>query len=123
MSRTALTALTALGTFPTLQPTAGSMTVTMTGNATAADGVSFPLTGGRQLLIVNNTNAGAQTFTVESVADEKGRTGDITTYSLAAAGIGVFLVEGPAKGWRQSDGTLYVKGSHADVKFGMVNLS
>lgn len=122
MARTALTALAVLGTFPTLQPTAGTMTPTMTGNATAADGVSFPLTGGRQVLIVDNTNAGGQTFTVESVADEKGRTGDITTYALAAGAIGVFYVEGPAKGWRQADGTLYVKGSHADVKFGMINL-
>lgn len=121
MARTALTNLTLLGSYPTLQPVALSATLTLTGNATPADGVSFPMTGGKQVLIVQNTDAGAQTCTIESVPDARKRLGEITAYAMAAGAIAVF---GPFEfeGWKQSDGTLYCKGSVAGVKFAMVNV-
>ncbi len=75
----------------------------------------------RDLLIVQNTDAGAQTFTVSSVADRKtGRIEDITAYSLAA---GEIAVVGPfldGDGWMQADGYIYVEASAATVKFGVV---
>lgn len=121
MARVALTPKAALGPYPSLQPVALSATLTFVGNATAADGVSFPLSQRPQLLIVSNTNGGAQTCTIESVADARGRTGDITTYALAAGAVAIF---GPfaSEGWRQADGSIYAKGSHADVKFAVVDL-
>ncbi len=75
----------------------------------------------RDLLIVHNTDAAPQTFTVTSVADRKtGRTKDITTYSLAAgkiAVVGPFLDQ---DGWMQTDGYVYVEASAATVKFGVI---
>jgi len=121
MARTALATITTLGSYPVLPVTALAATLTLTGNATPADGVSFPLTGGKQMLIVQNTDAGAQTCTVESVADARGRVGDIATYALAAAAIAVF---GPfeAEGWAQTGNLLHCKGSVAGVKFAMVRI-
>lgn len=121
MARIALTPKQALGPYPALPVTALSATLTFTGNATAGDGVRFPLTGGTQLLLVRNDDSNAATVTIESVADGRGRTGDITTYALAAGAQAVF---GPfaADGWRQSTGELHAKGSHADVKFAVVNV-
>lgn len=71
---------------------------------------------GREMLLVQNTGGSAYTVTVTSVADDLGRTGDITTYSLAA---GDFAVFGPfpMRGWRQSGSKLYFAGSNAAVKF------
>jgi len=53
--------------------------------------------------------------------DQQGRTGDITTYSLAA---GAIVALGPfqTEGWRQSDGNLYAVASHIDVKFSVLYL-
>lgn len=120
MAATALTVMDAPGTKPTLQPTAGSLTIGQTAPGSAADGVAFPLSG-RILLIAHNTNAGAQTVTIDSVPDRNGRTGDITTYSIAAGRVAVF---GPfdREGWAQSDGTLLAVGSHTDVKFAAVRV-
>lgn len=121
MARVDLTPRQALGPYPTLQPAAGSATLTFVGNATAGDGVAFPASGGKQLLLVRNDNAGAQTVTIESIADSHGRVGEITAYSLAAAAQAVFG-SFEMDGWRQADGKIYAKGSHADVKFAVVNL-
>lgn len=90
---------------------------------TVADIVNFnstPLTG-RELLIVNNTDAGIQTVTVNSVGDPQGRTGDITAYSLPIASFAVFGPF-PVLGWRQADGNLYYQSSAITVKFAVISL-
>lgn len=116
MARLALTAKTLPGSYPTLQPAAGSLTVTEASPVTASDGVSVTLIPKKTMLMVRNTDAGTQTVTITSTTDSLGRTGDITTYSMAAGAIAFF---GPfdTDGWRQSDGNLYAVGSHANVKF------
>lgn len=118
MARQSHIPLTALGT-KTDDYSAGAADLTMT----AADTVNkeeVALTG-NELVVAHNTNAGAQTVTVSSVVDDMGRTGDITTYSLAADDYAVFGPFG-LQGWRQSDGSLYFEASHADVKLGVVKL-
>lgn len=121
MARVALTPKKALGPYPVLPVTALAATLTFVGNATAADGVSFPLALRPQLLIVRNGDSNAQTCTIESVKDSQSRTGDIATYALAAGATAVF---GPfaADGWRQTDGSIHAKGSHADVVFAVVEV-
>jgi len=116
MARTTLTPKTLPGSYPSLQPPAGSLTVTEAAPGTASDGVQVTLVPKKTILMARNTNAGAQTVTITSAADSMGRTGDITTYSIAAGGIAFF---GPFEtdGWRQSDGNLYAVASHIDVKF------
>lgn len=98
-------------------PTAAAV-VTETAENTS-DNSRFAFTG-KELLIVHNTDVGAQTFTVTSVADEQGRLGHITTEAIAA---GAWKVLGPfttRPGWRQSDGYVYCSASHIGVKFAVI---
>jgi len=121
MARTTITGKTLPGPYPTLHSSAGSLVVTEYAPATASDGVQVTLVPGKTILIARNTNAGSQTITVTSAADSMNRTGDITTYSLAA---GAIVALGPftTDGWRQSDGNLYAVASHIDVKFSVLYL-
>ena len=122
MARLALTSQTLPGSYPALPLTANAVDVTFTAaGASFADGAGFTLTGG-EILLVKNGNAGAQTVTITSVADDLKRTGDITTYSIGIDEIAVF---GPfeIKGWRQADGKLYIAASATDVSFAVLKLS
>lgn len=100
----------------------------------AADGVALTLTAadtannnqfvasGKDIVIAQNTDgAAAHNVTITSVADDKGRTGDITNHSVPADGIAVF---GPFEvaGWRQSDGKIYLEADNASIKFGIISL-
>jgi len=90
-------------------------------SADAANGMAVPLTG-RELVYARNTGAGARTITITSVADDFGRTGDISAYSLAA---GEECLFGPftTKGWQQSaDGKLYLTAEHAEVKLLVIKI-
>lgn len=116
MARLAITPKDAPGPYPALPISANARDVAFTAaGADFADGASFPITG-RELLLVHNGNAGAQTVTITSVADDKNRTGDITTYSI---GIGEYALFGPFKkaGWAQSTGLLHFAATAADVEF------
>lgn len=109
------------GHYPTLPVTAEAADFTYTASgADFADGASFPLTG-REVLIVRNDNAGAQTITINSVVDDKNRTGDITTYSI---GIGEYAVFGPfpKSGWAQASGDLYFEVAAADLFLAVLRL-
>lgn len=96
--------------------TAGSATLTFTA-ADTTNGNSFPLaTSQNVLLIVTNTAGAPGTVTITSVADRKGRTGDIATYSIAAnstAAFGPF----PFDGWLQADNTLHFTASATTIKY------
>lgn len=99
-------------------PSAGALTATWTAADTSNNNM-FDLTG-KEVLLVQNTHASsAYTFTITSVADRNGRTGDITTYSLAA---GETAVVGPipTEGFQQTGtdkGKIYLTASNAAVKF------
>lgn len=120
MARLALTVQEVVSGYPVLPVVANSLDVVFT-NAGAAfvDGAGFPFTG-REILLVQNKNAGAQTVTISSVKDERGRTGDVTSYSL---GIGEFMaICLPTRGFRQADGKLYFAASATDVAFAVLRL-
>ena len=114
MARQDLTVTT--GTSP--YPTTGAILT-----FTAADTTNFErfVLTGTEVVLVWNTGASPYTYTVTSTADPQGRTGDITTYSIAAGGLAAF---GPftTDGWRQTDGNLYAVASHIDVKFTVLYL-
>lgn len=118
MARQSHTALTALGT-KTNAYSAGAADLTMT----AADVANYEEVAftGAEIVVAHNTGASPYTVTIESVVDGQGRTGDITTYSLAADDYAVFGPFG-VEGWRQSTGKLYFRASNAAVKFGVVKL-
>jgi len=128
MARGAITPFTPLGSYPTLPLVAGSATVV----PTAADAVNLNAAafGDAEMLLVvalNTDVANARTITITSVADARGRTGDISTYSIAVApgsGESKVAIFGPFKreGWIQTDKRLYFEASNAAVKFIVVKL-
>ena len=89
---------------------------------TITDGDTFVCTG-RELLLVNNTDAGATTITITSVADETNRTEDITAYSLAAGDFAVFGVGlTNSKGWMSVGRLIRITVSDANLKVAVLRL-
>ncbi len=121
MSRLSVTPQQMLGAYPSLPISAdGADFVFTAAGASFADGASFAITG-KELLLVHNGAGTAQTVTISSVADEKGRTGDISAYSVGA---GEYAAFGPFKkpGWAQAaDGNkLYFAASNTAVEFAVL---
>jgi hypothetical protein len=88
--------------------------------ANVADKNEFALTG-REVVIIHNTGASTRTYTITSVPDPFGRTGDITAQNIAAGAIHTIGPFG-LLGWQQTGGTLYLEASHAEVKIGVIAL-
>jgi len=109
-----------IGSYPTLPVTAGSADIVWTLSAAAfADGFRFPLTG-RELLIIKNDNAGAQTVTISSLVSKRtNRKGDIDAYSMATNDI---IVLGPFSkdGWEQVSGELWGAVTAADLNIAVI---
>lgn len=118
MSQTALTVTPLVGPYPASLPvSAGALAVTMAA-ADATNGNSFPLTGA-EILLIQNTDSSAHTVTISSVA-VNGRTGDITTYSVAANSIACFSFRGSMAGWQQTNGNVNMSVSSALIYFGVL---
>jgi hypothetical protein len=123
MSRTLVAAQAPLGSFPTLPVSAGTATLAEQAwdNLNGNYGL---ITTGKTYLLCHNTNVGAQTVTITSVKDPQNRTGDITTYSIAAGAIAVFgpFVTSPV-GWAQATpaSSFYFDASDVSVQFIVFN--
>lgn len=76
---------------------AGDLAVTETAGDTV-NGLSFSSTG-KEVLLVRNTDAVAHTFTITSIADHLGRTGDVANYSVPANSV-VAIQMSTLEGWR-----------------------
>lgn len=103
-------------------PTAGQLHFTFAAGATGGDTITVT---GREVIIAYNSHATtAYTFTITSQVDGQNRTGDITTYSLAAGEFAVFsgaLTNAP--GWKNvSTGLLSVAVSNAAIKWAILQL-
>src|SRR6476660_1851250 len=114
MARALLAATALLGS----QASAGVAITYTTGDA--INGHKLTSTG-KEVLIAKNTGAVARTVTVTSAPDQMGRTKDIAAESIAAGAERVF---GPFSqlGWQQTDGTIYVDVSHAEVLLAVLTL-
>lgn len=113
MARTAITVQDVVGPFTAV--TAGDLDVTF-GASDAANGNTIA-SNGRVLIIAENTDVGAQTITIDSVADEKGREDDITTYSMAADDfIAVAVGLTTSQGWLQSGSVIHIDTSDNGVE-------
>jgi len=119
MPRTDIAVQIPLGPFPTLPVAANALDITVQA-ADVANMNQFTFTG-KELIVVKNDDAGAQTFTFTSVADEQKRTGDITAFSLGATEYAAFMATS-LKGWQQSDGKFYLQASSANIKFAILRL-
>lgn len=114
----ALTPVTIKGPFEAIA--ANGADFTFAAGATSTD--TFVCTG-RQVLLAFNSGAAPYTVTISSVDDERGRSEDITAYSLDAgeyAVFGVGLTNLP--GWRQTNGTIIVDVENVAVKWAVLTL-
>lgn len=116
MAETAITVKETSGRYPTLPLAANSADFAF-GVIDAVDGGAF-VSDGTEIILVQNTDAGATTFTITSQKDQYGRTGDIAAYALQTTEFAVFAVGGP--GWADVDGKVHVKVSDADVKIAVI---
>ena len=119
MVATALPIITPLGSYPALPITPAGMDFVFTAGD-SVNGNSFVSTG-REVVIVQNTAAGAGTVTFTSVADGINRIGDITTYSV---GVALFSLFGPflKTGWANTSGLVTLTCSAVTMKFAVVRL-
>ncbi len=116
---TAITVQTMLGPYATYGAGLADFTFAA---GTITDGNTFVCTG-RELLVVQNTDAGAVTITITSVVDEKNRTGDITTYSVGIGEYACFSIGlTNAKGWKSTAGLVRITVSDADLKVAVLRL-
>ena len=75
---------------------------------------------GKDLIIVKNDNAGAQTIEIDGTVDAYGRTVTVTK-SIAA---GAFAMFGPVPSayWANSSGQIVLDPSHVDLKIAVISL-
>ena len=119
MARQTLTKVVPVGPYPTLQPAADSLDIAFTA-ADVANKEQFTPSADC-LALVWNSGASPYTVTFTSVADPTTkRTGDVTTYSLAAGDHAAFRFK--KTGWMQSDGNIYIEASNAAVKWCILDL-
>lgn len=111
MARTALTPVSPTSINTSIGATAADVTFTA---LDATNNNSLPSTG-RELLLFNNTDTGAHTVTIWSVADDLGRKGDIVAYSIGASTYSLFGPF-PLRGWKQTDGNLWIDTNSALIK-------
>lgn len=89
---------------------------------TTTPGVGITCTG-NQVILVHNSNVGAQTVTIVAQDDEQNRAESITTYSLATLDYAVFGVGlTNSKGWKKTDGTIMIYVSDAEVLVAVLTL-
>lgn len=119
MSRQTITPLVLLGSFPALQPAANSMSTALLAED-VTNHTQFKSTG-KEILLAFNSDASDHTVTVNSVVDERRRTGDITSYNIVAGQLFAFGAIQVA-GWAQSDGNVYLQANSALVKFAVLTL-
>jgi hypothetical protein len=96
---------------------AGDLAVTMAA-LDNVNGNSFVATG-REVLLINNSDASPHTITISSVADALGRTGDITSYSIPANTI-VAIEMSQLAGWIQPNGNVNLTGNSNLLKVGVL---
>lgn len=125
MGRTAIAAssiITPLGPYPTLPVTALALDLAWQA-ADPSNLNQFTLGTGKYLILARNVHGSTgYTVTLTSAIDERKRTGDITTYALAATKQLAFLVDQQV-GWLQTDGMFYLTGSNASVEFCIIRLT
>ena len=114
MARTDLSPIVAGG------PYAGALDTIVFTAADVANKNAFKLTG-RELILVQNTDASARNVTLTSVDDPYGRQETVGPVSVAAGAVRAFWA-GALPGWIQSDGKFYLEADNVAVTFAVVRL-
>ena len=119
-SATPPTAITPIAPLNPIAPVTALSADVLPTAADASNGNSVTLTG-REIILVLNTDTGSHTVTFTSTPDSQGRSGDITSYAVAA---GVYSLFGPfpLNGWLGSNGSMTFSSNSALVKFFVIRL-
>ena len=120
MTATALTVQTPKGPYVSGQPAANALNITFAA-CDAVNGNSFPATG-HELLILFNSDSGAHNVTITSQADTRGRTQDVTAYSIGAGLYSMFAFVGSTEGWADGSGNITFTAADATVKAAVVKV-
>jgi hypothetical protein len=97
---------------------AGDLALTFTASDTT-NGNSFPATG-KEILLIQNTDAAPHTFGVASVTDSLGRTDtSLSSYSVAASTIAAIQMS-QIGGWIQSNGNINLTSTSNLLKFAVI---
>lgn len=121
MARTNIAAQTPVGPYPA----GGTVSAAALDLAwVTADAVNLNefIFSGKEILLVWNPDASAHHVTLTSVADARGRSDDVTSYSVGAGVISAFNFRSGSEGWQQSDGHIYISSDSALVKFAVVTI-
>lgn len=109
-----------LAKFPNQPIVADSLDLAFTAPSVAADGIEFGVSG-REIVIIQNTDVGAQTFTIASGRTVYGHVQNLTAYSLAAGEFAV-LFPGALELYRTANGTLLITMSNVAVKVAVIRV-
>ena len=107
MARTALTVVNLKQNNYAVQ--AGDLAAPLASDVANMNAFAFT---GKEVIVVQNSDAAPHTFTVSSLPDHLGRTQDIAAYSVPATSLAAIEVS-VAEGWKQADGNIYLQSSHA----------
>jgi hypothetical protein len=113
MARTRLTVVEVPKTHP-----GGSVAYTFAAHDTVNEN-DF-LTTGREMLLIESTDAGSQDVVITSAPDSYGRTQDLTVSVAAGATRAVFF--STRDGWMQSDGAIYLDCTVATIAYAVLRL-
>jgi len=77
---------------------------------------------GKEILVMRNTDAGAQTVTIDARPDAYGRDGTITDYSIPAGEthLSDILTE---EAFEQDDGMIHINASDALLELGVIRIA
>jgi hypothetical protein len=119
MPRTVITAQTPKGPYPgPIAP--GDLSLTFTA-ADVSNGNEFPLSG-HEVLIAYNSGASPYTITLTSTPDTRGRSADISAYSVAAGAFAFFSYLAGTEGWMESDSAAWISASNAAILFAVLRV-
>jgi len=113
MARTRLTVLEVPKTHP-----GGSVAFTFAAHDTVNEN-DF-LTTGREMLLIQSTDAGSQDVVITSAPDSYGRTQDLTV--AVGAGEDRAVMFTTRDGWMQSDGAIYLDCTVATIAYAVLRL-
>lgn len=114
--------ITPLGPYPSLPVAALALDLTWQA-ADTSNLNQFLLGQGKYIILARNVHATTPfTVTLTSAPDDFKRSGDISTYSIAAGKQIAFLVDKQA-GWVQTDGMFYLQASGTSIEFCVLKLT
>lgn len=116
---TPLPIVTPKGPYITGQPGSGTLGFVFTA-CDNSNGNSFAITGTELLLVQNTDASNPHTITITSVADNFGRTGDITAYNLPLSTYAAFNFRQGVGGFAQTDGTVHLTCSSNTISFAVL---